>query len=538
MRKSILILLIGLMTCGVALAAKSQKHPTLTRKYRNQATEAVIQDIAKRTDWKIVYDAGDIDLRKPVTLELKNASAKSALKKVLGKEFDITSKRGVLTIAPKPQPATTIVRKATEPYAVDSNEEAITRHYKDTTYTIACKKRTVEDVNDNPNPNENENENSNKGHHVQAFVGLGHSGATMQVQYAYYFHENWGVYAGLGFSATNGYKKLGNRSDTLRNTKDSEGEPCDIMTQRTNMRDVYTTHTVDIPIGIQCMYPLSEKAGIYAAAGVKLGVPVYNSYRMSADAENSGYYAYTTHVTIPAGLHDYTSWKEKCSTTDVEHAKIAVMPTLDLGATIKASEKINVLVGAYAQVIANKVFPNADRILYQAGVKVGIDWHQPVKPKKKELPKQYRTIDVCDTTMTLADRDEKEMRPKTEAAKQIKEIMKRSVIWFDLDKTDPKLEPADIIERIAAILIADPSQKIAVNGHASREGNERHNRKLSERRAQAVYDLLLKAGVPEAQMELHSYSAEIDYVDDNANDNPNANHNVALDRRVEIVPIQ
>jgi outer membrane protein OmpA-like peptidoglycan-associated protein len=67
---------------------------------------------------------------------------------------------------------------------------------------------------------------------------------------------------------------------------------------------------------------------------------------------------------------------------------------------------------------------------------------------------------------------------------------------FDFDKAE--LHPADkeLLSRIAGILMASPDYTVSVNGHTDDVGTDEYNQKLSERRAQAVRDYLVKAGLP------------------------------------------
>ena len=67
---------------------------------------------------------------------------------------------------------------------------------------------------------------------------------------------------------------------------------------------------------------------------------------------------------------------------------------------------------------------------------------------------------------------------------------------FDFDKAE--LHPADkeLLSRIAGILMTSPDYTVSVNGHTDDVGTDEYNQKLSERRAQAVWDYLVKAGLP------------------------------------------
>lgn len=67
---------------------------------------------------------------------------------------------------------------------------------------------------------------------------------------------------------------------------------------------------------------------------------------------------------------------------------------------------------------------------------------------------------------------------------------------FDFDKSDLKPENRELLSRIAGILLTSSDTTISVNGHTDDVGTEEYNQKLSERRAQAVRDYLVEAGVP------------------------------------------
>jgi outer membrane protein OmpA-like peptidoglycan-associated protein len=66
---------------------------------------------------------------------------------------------------------------------------------------------------------------------------------------------------------------------------------------------------------------------------------------------------------------------------------------------------------------------------------------------------------------------------------------------FDFDKADLKPENRELLSRIAGILLTSSDYTISVNGHTDDVGTEEYNQKLSERRAQAVRDYLVEAGV-------------------------------------------
>ena len=117
------------------------------------------------------------------------------------------------------------------------------------------------------------------------------------------------------------------------------------------------------------------------------------------------------------------------------------------------------------------------------------------------------------------------------AAQLLEEELNRAVIFFDFDKSIPKLEPADILERIAAILRDNPTQRIYVNGHACKTGSDSYNLRLAMRRAKAVADKLRKLGVKDDQMIIQSKGSK------EAFRYNGMEHQLSKDRRVEIIPV-
>jgi outer membrane protein OmpA-like peptidoglycan-associated protein len=66
---------------------------------------------------------------------------------------------------------------------------------------------------------------------------------------------------------------------------------------------------------------------------------------------------------------------------------------------------------------------------------------------------------------------------------------------FEFDKAELSAADRELLSRIAGILVTADDYTISVNGHTDDVGSDAYNRKLSERRAQAVRDYLVKAGL-------------------------------------------
>lgn len=152
------------------------------------------------------------------------------------------------------------------------------------------------------------------------------------------------------------------------------------------------------------------------------------------------------------------------------------------------------------------------------------------------LAAQYH-IDLCDlcafSTIYVHDtvfvRIDQAPEPVMTASQELDEVLSGAVIWFEFDKTDPILEPSDVLIRIAQTLRRHPDMHICVNGHACIVGKADYNRRLALRRAEAVRDRLLDLGVKAEQMSVHTLGSDSPYRYQNT-------HQLAKDRRVEIIP--
>jgi OOP family OmpA-OmpF porin len=78
-------------------------------------------------------------------------------------------------------------------------------------------------------------------------------------------------------------------------------------------------------------------------------------------------------------------------------------------------------------------------------------------------------------------------------------------VHFDFNKS--KIRPGDaaILDEAVSSLKANPNVTINVNGYCDAIGSEEYNLKLSDRRADAVVNYLVNAGIPSSQLIPHGY---------------------------------
>ena len=83
---------------------------------------------------------------------------------------------------------------------------------------------------------------------------------------------------------------------------------------------------------------------------------------------------------------------------------------------------------------------------------------------------------------------------------------------FEFDKADLRPEDKELLARIAGIILTSHDYTISVNGHTDDVGSDAYNRALSERRAQAVRDYLVKAGLPSGILTVEGHGKSLPLV--------------------------
>jgi len=103
-----------------------------------------------------------------------------------------------------------------------------------------------------------------------------------------------------------------------------------------------------------------------------------------------------------------------------------------------------------------------------------------------------------------------------------------TIIYFDFDRSELRLEYDDLIAAHAARMNANTLLTVRLEGHADERGSREYNIGLGERRAQTVRRMLLLNGVSPAQITTVSYGEERPFAYGNDEESYQQN------RRVEI----
>ena len=614
MRRILSIVLTWVMllsVSGSAMAAAKKTQPKrLTRTYTDMRLGDVLADIGKRTGYKVDYSLSDLDAEQRVSASFKDRGAVSAVKKLVGKTYIVSAKRGVITITNPPQPPVVIEHAGLQPVSETEDATQVVQVFEDTTLTIRCRTERVQ-VQESPAEEEplltplNTSKPFNHFLELSGGVGYGSLGYALtnpadgkkagvvngglsgfaELRYLFFFTDNWGVSAGVAFS---GYESTGTLNTLCEwpGQGDTDGEQYDHRTVSLNWKEKQQTRLVEIPIGVQYISKGLKQMRhgtlrLYGAADVRIGFPVSSQYRLlSGSIEHQGYYPQWNMLVVNQPDRDFYTETIGADFATVPYAlpqqKVSVSVGLEAGVLIPLTKQLDLLAGAYFHIVCTNQAPSGKQDMgwrqsgytgaqsyrnhtfmnpyagmlsstmtgaehpWSVGVKVGLRWHVPergserlreVKKGEERLREEVRQ--VCDTAMTLTRRTETFVKTPKESTEQLAQLMQKSVIWFDVNSTVPKLKPADILDRIAAILMAHPDQVVIVSGHASQEGNATRNQLLSEERAQVIADLLVSKGVRREQLRVEAHAADQAYDPGDGS----TSHAISLDRRTEIIPV-
>ncbi len=102
-------------------------------------------------------------------------------------------------------------------------------------------------------------------------------------------------------------------------------------------------------------------------------------------------------------------------------------------------------------------------------------------------------------------------------------------IFFEFNSAE-LLTPSFLeLDRLSEILISRESLLIEIHGHTDDIGSNSYNRRLSNRRAEAVYDYLYEKGVSKQRMKYRGFGSSVPVADNDTD------HGRSLNRRVEII---
>jgi peptidoglycan-associated lipoprotein len=82
------------------------------------------------------------------------------------------------------------------------------------------------------------------------------------------------------------------------------------------------------------------------------------------------------------------------------------------------------------------------------------------------------------------------------------------IVYFDFDKSNIKPEFEAVIRDNAKKLLDNPDQRVTIEGHCDERGTNEYNLALGQRRAEAVRQALIAAGVPANRLSTVTFGEE------------------------------
>jgi OmpA-OmpF porin, OOP family len=151
------------------------------------------------------------------------------------------------------------------------------------------------------------------------------------------------------------------------------------------------------------------------------------------------------------------------------------------------------------------------------------------------MPKGFKLTDVISVVAPPPPAPEAEPAPAPDpnaCVASIASILNEGQINFEVSKAIIKEESFGVIGKIAEALKGCPAAKIEIGGHTDSDGNDTSNQTLSDARANAVRDMLTKAGIDAVGVSAKGYGEGTPLV---AND---SGENKAKNRRIEFRLVQ
>ena len=141
------------------------------------------------------------------------------------------------------------------------------------------------------------------------------------------------------------------------------------------------------------------------------------------------------------------------------------------------------------------------------------------------------TLAVSGTPPPPAPVAEAKAPPRVEVRDNKIEIHEK--IQFDFDKATIKPASFDLMNEIASVIAKNPQiKRLRIEGHASSEGDAKHNKTLSDGRAHAVMKYLTDHGIPPLELVAAGYGSDRPIADNTTEDGREKN------RRVEFVILE
>lgn len=183
------------------------------------------------------------------------------------------------------------------------------------------------------------------------------TGGQFGIDYTYFFSDKLGFSSGLEIALYNAKMKINEFSDKYM-VKDIDEDNFEFRTKVNNYEEKQNTTYLNIPLMLR--FQTGNKNKLYAATGIKVGIPVGGNYKVnSSTIKNSGYYAeedyeYTTQEFMGFGI-----FTDRTISDEIKF-KMAFLISVELGFKWKLKEGLYLYTGAYIDYGLNDIL-NEDK---------------------------------------------------------------------------------------------------------------------------------------------------------------------------------
>jgi len=330
---------------------------------------------------------------------------------------------------------------------------------------------------------------------------------------------------------------------------------------------------IEIPIALSFRYK-PNKVGFISTLGLKMGFPVVGRYSYKGTLNR---YGWSDQFNYLEKNDQYMASNESYEQTLTAYRKgtwsvINAEAFAEVGALFQVAERVDLslsIYGGYCMNDVNKTDYNARQDLgfqltnrapqanmssmpsyqgmigtkaidhinpWNVGVKIGVHIYCADKNDKERAAekKEIEQIFVRDTILmqevyrvhdTVVVEKEVVVRDTVrERYNELVGMLGKIVVYYKVgDSKNPQIQPANMLDEVARLMVANPELRIKVKGYASADGSRRYNEMLSENRAQTIASVLRKKGVSDKQIVLESEVSSSSDLD--------------ASRSVEIVPL-
>ena len=131
----------------------------------------------------------------------------------------------------------------------------------------------------------------------------------------------------------------------------------------------------------------------------------------------------------------------------------------------------------------------------------------PPPPPVEEGPNQD-SIDAARRAADEAARRAAEEEARRAAALEAAREALTAMVFFDFDMAEIRSDAEGVLQRKVDVLRASPAVQLRIEGHADERGSSEYNLALGSRRAEAVRQFFVNAGLAESRFDVRSYGEE------------------------------